>query len=48
MCSSDLQTAPLVEVYKGQGKLTEIDGMANVETVASSIAAILDAHKAKN
>jgi len=41
------QTAPLVEVYKGQGKLTEIDGMANVETVASSIAAILDAHKAK-
>jgi adenylate kinase len=36
------QTAPLVEVYKGQGKLTEIDGMANVESVAASIAAILD------
>ena len=36
------QTAPLVEVYKGQGKLTEIDGMANVEAVASSIASILN------
>ncbi len=37
------QTAPLVEVYSGQGKLREIDGMANVETVSASIAGILDA-----
>ena len=36
------QTAPLVEVYKGQGKLNEIDGMANVEAVSASIADILD------
>ncbi len=37
------QTAPLVEVYRGQGKLTEIDGMASVEAVAASIASVLDA-----
>ena len=37
------QTAPLVEVYSGQGKLREIDGMADVETVSASIARILDA-----
>jgi adenylate kinase len=44
------QTAPLVEVYSSQGKLREIDGMANVETVSGSIAGILDgvmAEKAK-
>ncbi len=41
------QTAPLVEVYKGQGKLTEIDGMADVDTVSSSIASILDAAGSK-
>ena len=37
------QTAPLVEVYSGQDKLLEIDGMADVETVSASIAGILDA-----
>jgi adenylate kinase len=37
------QTAPLVEVYSGQSKLREIDGMADVETVSASIARILDA-----
>jgi adenylate kinase len=41
------QTAPLVEVYKEQGKLTEIDGMADVDTVSSSIASILDEAGAK-
>ena len=41
------QTAPLVEVYKGQGKLTEIDGMASVDTVSGSIASILDSSNAK-
>jgi len=37
------QTAPLVEVYSGQGKLREIDGMADMEAVSASIARILDA-----
>jgi adenylate kinase len=37
------QTAPLVGVYSGQGKLREIDGMADVETVSASIARILEA-----
>jgi adenylate kinase len=41
------QTAPLVEVYSGQGKLREIDGMADVETVSASIARILDATPAQ-
>jgi adenylate kinase len=41
------QTAPLVEVYSGQGKLREIDGMADVETVSASIAGILDVTLAK-
>ena len=41
------QTAPLVEVYSGQGKLREIDGMADVETVSASIAGILGATLAK-
>jgi adenylate kinase len=36
------QTAPLVEVYSGQDKLREIDGMADVETVSASISGILD------
>jgi adenylate kinase len=36
------QTAPLVEVYSGQGKLREIDGMASVEAVSASIAGIID------
>ena len=34
-------TAPLVPIYRGQGKLTEIDGMASVETVASAVSAAL-------
>ena len=41
------QTAPLVEVYSGQGKLREINGMADVEAVSASIAGILDAIVAK-
>ena len=35
------QTAPLLPYYEGQGKLTELDGMGSVETVASSIDAAL-------
>ena len=35
------QTAPLLPYYSGQGKLTEVDGMADIETVAASIAQVL-------
>jgi len=41
------QTAPLVQVYAGQGKLAEIDGMAKVETVSAAIADTLDNAKSK-
>jgi len=37
------QTAPLVPYYEGQGKLCKVDGMAEIETVASQIAAVLNA-----
>ena len=37
------QTAPLLPFYSGQGKLTEVDGMADIESVAGSIAGVLDA-----
>jgi adenylate kinase len=37
-------TAPLIDFYRQQGKLTAVDGMAPVETVTSQIAAVLDAH----
>jgi len=36
------QTAPLLPFYTEQGKLSEVDGMADIETVSSSIAKILD------
>ena len=35
------QTAPLVPYYEKHGKLTGVDGMADVETVASAIAKAL-------
>jgi len=38
------QTALLIPVYRGQGKLQEIDGMASMEAVSAAIAGILDAH----
>ncbi|MGE0830811.1 MAG: adenylate kinase [Hyphomonadaceae bacterium] len=41
------QTAPLVDYYRGQGKLFGVDGMANVEAVAKGIAAAIDAPKTK-
>jgi adenylate kinase len=37
------QTAPLVPYYQTQGKLIGVDGMADIETVAASIAAAIDA-----
>jgi len=36
------QTAPLLPFYSAQGKLTEVDGMADIENVAQSIAHVLD------
>ena len=37
-------TAPLLPFYSAQGKLTEVNGMADIETVAGSIARVLDTH----
>jgi adenylate kinase len=37
------QTAPLAEYYKEQGKLAGVDGMADIETVASAISRAIDA-----
>jgi adenylate kinase len=34
-------TAPLVPVYRAQGKLVEVDGMADIEDVAEAIASAL-------
>jgi adenylate kinase len=36
-------TAPLVPIYAAQGKLVEIDGMANVGAVSASIASAIEA-----
>ena len=35
-------TAPLIEYYRGQGKLRTVDGMAPVEAVTAEIASVLD------
>lgn len=39
------QTAPLLPYYQGQGKLTEVDGMASIEAVAQEIDAALTPRK---
>ena len=36
------QTAPLVPYYQAQGKLTPVDGMAQIDAVSASIAGVLD------
>ncbi len=38
------QTAPLLPYYAEQGKLVEVDGLADIDTVAGSIAQALDMH----
>jgi len=35
-------TAPLIDFYRGQGKLRTVDGMAPVEVVTAEIATVLD------
>jgi adenylate kinase len=37
------QTAPLVPYYENQGKLTGVDGMADIDAVAASISRAIDA-----
>jgi len=37
------QTAPLLPFYSAQGKLTEVNGMADMDTVSQSVARVLDA-----
>lgn len=39
-------TAPLLDYYRGQGKLKAVDGMAPVEAVTAQLAGVLDAYKA--
>lgn len=39
------QTAALLPFYAGQGKLTEVNGMADIETVAASISEVLGRQK---
>lgn len=41
LAAYNAQTAPLLPYYQAQGKLTELDGMADVKTVADSIDAAL-------
>ena len=36
------QTAPLIEYYKKQGKLVEVNGMGTIEEVSASISKIVD------
>jgi len=37
------ETAPLIEFYRGQGKLVGVDGMADIDTVARGIAMAIEA-----
>ena len=37
------QTTPLLPYYEGQGKLVEVDGMAEIEAVAQAISAVIEA-----
>ena len=45
LCNYHEQTAPLLPFYAAQGKLTEVDGLAEIDTVAAAIAQVLDMQK---
>jgi len=36
------QTAPILPFYRAQGRLHEVDGMADIEAVARQIEAVVD------
>jgi adenylate kinase len=36
------QTAPLLPIYAGQNKLSEVDGMADMSTVSAAISKVID------
>lgn len=40
-------TAPLLDFYRGQGKLVSVDGMAPIDDVTKAVAQALDGHVAK-
>lgn len=42
------QTAPLLPIYAEQGKLKEVDGMADMDAVSKSIGEVLDAAAGDN
>jgi adenylate kinase len=42
LAAYNVQTAPLLPLYQGQGKLREVDGMESMDVVAAAIAAALD------
>lgn len=42
LAAYNAQTAPLLPYYQGQGKLTEVDGMAAVDEVAQAVDRILE------
>ncbi len=42
LAAYNAQTAPLLPKYRGEGKLSEVEGMASVESVAGAISAVLD------
>ena len=42
LAAYNAQTAPLLPYYRDSGRLTEIDGMADVGVVAAAIAAALE------
>lgn len=41
------QTAPLVPYYQGQGKMTGLDGMADIDAVSAAVGAAIDGAAAR-
>jgi adenylate kinase len=47
LCAYETQTQPLVDYYKGQGLLIEVDAMADADAVTASIGKTLDRAEAR-